>query len=158
MSKLVAPHGGKGLVCCKLEGAELEAEWFFIDRWTAYGTVAYTEGSNETDDEYLPFIPPLNGRLGIAFNSGDFGPWFDLNLEWASKQDKVAPGETETPGWTTVNARAGYRFLSGRIGHDLLLGLDNLFDEQYANHLSTSRNIELTEPGLNFYAAWKIVF
>ncbi len=26
MSKLVAPHGGKGLVCCKLEGSELEAE------------------------------------------------------------------------------------------------------------------------------------
>ena len=26
MSRLVAPHGGKGLVCCKLEGAELEAE------------------------------------------------------------------------------------------------------------------------------------
>jgi len=26
MSKLVAPHGGKGLVCCLLEGAELEAE------------------------------------------------------------------------------------------------------------------------------------
>ena len=26
MSKLVAPHGGKGLVCCKLEGAQKEAE------------------------------------------------------------------------------------------------------------------------------------
>ncbi len=26
MSKLVPPHGGKGLVCCKLEGSELEAE------------------------------------------------------------------------------------------------------------------------------------
>ncbi len=26
MSKLVAPHGGQGLVCCKLEGAEKEAE------------------------------------------------------------------------------------------------------------------------------------
>ncbi len=26
MSKLVAPHGGKGLVCCKLEGAALNAE------------------------------------------------------------------------------------------------------------------------------------
>lgn len=26
MSQLVAPHGGKGLVCCKLEGSELEAE------------------------------------------------------------------------------------------------------------------------------------
>jgi sulfate adenylyltransferase len=26
MSKLVAPHGGKGLVICKLEGADLEAE------------------------------------------------------------------------------------------------------------------------------------
>jgi len=26
MSKLVAPHGGKGLVCCLLHGNELEAE------------------------------------------------------------------------------------------------------------------------------------
>lgn len=26
MSRLVPPHGGKGLVCCLLEGAELEAE------------------------------------------------------------------------------------------------------------------------------------
>lgn len=26
MSKLVPPHGGKGLVCCLLEGAEREAE------------------------------------------------------------------------------------------------------------------------------------
>jgi len=26
MSKLVAPHGGKGLVCCKLHGNELAAE------------------------------------------------------------------------------------------------------------------------------------
>lgn len=26
MSQLVAPHGGKGLVCCKLEGSELDAE------------------------------------------------------------------------------------------------------------------------------------
>ncbi len=26
MSNLVAPHGGKGLVCCLLEGSELEAE------------------------------------------------------------------------------------------------------------------------------------
>ena len=26
MSKLIPPHGGKGLTCCLLEGAELEAE------------------------------------------------------------------------------------------------------------------------------------
>ena len=26
MSKLVPPHGGKGLVCCLLEGAALEEE------------------------------------------------------------------------------------------------------------------------------------
>ena len=26
MSKLVAPHGGKGLVCCKLHGSDLVAE------------------------------------------------------------------------------------------------------------------------------------
>ena len=26
MSKLVPPHGGKGLVCCLLHGSDLEAE------------------------------------------------------------------------------------------------------------------------------------
>ena len=26
MAKLIPPHGGKGLTCCLLEGAELEAE------------------------------------------------------------------------------------------------------------------------------------
>jgi len=26
MANLIAPHGGKGLTCCLLEGAELEAE------------------------------------------------------------------------------------------------------------------------------------
>jgi len=26
MSNLIPPHGGKGLTCCLLEGAELEAE------------------------------------------------------------------------------------------------------------------------------------
>ena len=26
MSNLISPHGGKGLTCCLLEGAELEAE------------------------------------------------------------------------------------------------------------------------------------
>ena len=26
MSKLIPPHGGKGLTCCLLEGAELDAE------------------------------------------------------------------------------------------------------------------------------------
>jgi hemoglobin/transferrin/lactoferrin receptor protein len=139
-------------------GAELGVEWDFKDRWTAYATASYSEGKNKTDKAYLPFIPPLNGSLGIAFDSGDSGPWFDLNLDWANRQDKVAPGETETPGWVTVNARAGYRFRAGRVGQELMLGVDNLFDEQYTNHLSTSRNVLLAEPGFNAYAAWKMVF
>jgi hemoglobin/transferrin/lactoferrin receptor protein len=139
-------------------GAELEAQWYFVDQWVVYATAAWTEGKNRTDDEDLPFIPPLNGMFGIAFDSVDSGPWFDLNLEWAARQDEVAPGETETPGWAVVNAKAGFRFKAGPARHDLMLGVDNLFDKRYANHLSTSRNMELTEPGINLYAAWQMEF
>ncbi len=139
-------------------GGELEAEWRPDEIWSLYATAAYTRGRNKTDDRDLAFIPPWNGVFGVAYNSAGAGFWGDLNLEWADNQDEIAPGETPTPGWEAVNANAGYRFGLGKTMHDIVLGIDNLLDKQYANHLSTSRGVVLAEPGLNAYAAWKMEF
>ncbi len=139
-------------------GGELEAQWYLSELWTLYANIAWTQGKNKTDNEDLAFIPPLNGLAGIGYNPGNLGFWGDLNLEWADSQNDVASGETPTSGWATLNAKAGYRFLVRQTHHDLILGIDNLFDRQYANHLSTSRGVELTEPGVNLYLAWKMEF
>ena len=58
-------------------GVELEGEWRFAPEWTAYGTLAFVEGRNKTDDEYLRFTPPLNGLLGIRYDRESVSgpPW-----------------------------------------------------------------------------------
>ena len=141
----------------RLLGGELEAE-YHMDNWRGFFTLAYTRGTDETNDTDLAFVPPLNGMAGIAHNDKGPGLWGEVNLKWAAKQDKIAAGETQTPGWATVNARAGYRFTIVQTRHEFMIGLDNIFDVDYANHLSTSRGIELSEPGFNALAAWKMEF
>ncbi|PIE69598.1 MAG: hypothetical protein CSA21_01415 [Deltaproteobacteria bacterium] len=142
----------------RIYGAELSGQWQFTPEFLLYASLAFTRGTNETNDQDLPFIPPMNGLAGISYHAGETGFYGDLNLDWACEQDKVAPQESTTDGWTTVNAKIGYKLVTGAATHDFVLGVDNLFDEQYRNHLSTSRGMDLTEPGINVYCAWKMEF
>ena len=64
MSKLVAPHGGKGLVCCLLEGSELEAE-----KAKAAGLKKIQISPRAKGDLIMMGIggfSPLNGFMGQA--------------------------------------------------------------------------------------------
>ena len=64
MSKLVAPHGGKGLTCCLLEGAELEAE-----KKKAQGLKTITISPREEGDLIMMGIggfSPLTGFMTKA--------------------------------------------------------------------------------------------
>ncbi len=142
----------------RIYGAELSGQWHFTPQFLLYGNLAFTRGSNETKNQDLSFIPPVNGLLGISYHAGETGFYGDVNLDWACKQNKVAPKEQATDGWGTINAKVGYKMVLGTARHDIVLGVDNLFDKQYQNHLSTSRGLDLTEPGINLYCAWKMEF
>ncbi len=142
----------------RLYGAELSGQWQFAPAFLLYASLAYTRGNNESNDQDLPFIPPVNGLVGLSYHPGETGFYGDINVDWAGKQNKVAPKEPETDGWATINAKIGYKLVTGSTTHDIVLGVTNLLDEQYSNHLSTSRGLELAEPGINVYAAWKMEF
>ncbi len=142
----------------RIYGAELSAQCQFASRFLLYGNLAVTKGTNETNNQDLAFIPPVNGLAGISYHAGDTGLYGDLHLDWACKQDKVAPKEQTTDGWATINAKVGYKMVLGATRHDVVLGVDNLLDKQYRNHLSTSRGVDLAEPGINLYGAWKMEF
>lgn len=140
-----------------LYGAELDASWRAAPFLTLFGNVAVTRGENETDDEPLAFIPPVSGVVGTTLAPCDY---FDAeaNLTWAAKQTKVATGETETPGWATVNLRCNFRVDGFGTKHILTAGVDNLLDKTYRNHLSTSRGTDLNESGLRIYTRWAMEF
>ena len=64
MSKLVPPHGGKGLVCCLLHGSELEAE---IEKAASLKKISIS--GRENGDLIMMGIggfSPLNGFMNRA--------------------------------------------------------------------------------------------
>ena len=109
---------------------------------TVGGDVAYTHGRYEDEDEgWVPMsrIPPLFGTARLRFAP----PWqdlfFDVYVQVAGGQDRLSPlDETDariptdgTPGWATLNLRAGFR------PHRKLaisIGATNLTDAQYKYH------------------------
>lgn len=88
-----------------------------------------------------PLIPPM--RL-IGTLSGRSGPLDgSIGLEHALRQSRTAPGETETPAYTLVNAALEWHVLDG--AHQLTLGLaaDNIFDVVARRHSSLLKDYAL---------------
>ena len=141
----------------RIMGAEAEAEWFFHPRWSLYGNLAYTCGKNTSEDEYLSSIPPLSGLLGCRYDADDKF-WASVETQWAAAQHDVPDNTESSDVWAIVNLRAGYRFPLAQTRHDLMIGINNLFDRDYRNYLSTSRGIELKEPGFALLVNWRMAF
>jgi hemoglobin/transferrin/lactoferrin receptor protein len=139
----------------QIYGGELEAEYFITPCLSVQAYVAYTHGENTEIDEPLPFIAPLNGLFGIRYDT-TMGFWTRLEFEWAADQDRTPQGVLESDGWDRINFRMGSRFILWGKSQELMCGIDNLFDEEIFNHLSTSRGMELMEPGINYLCVWKI--
>jgi hemoglobin/transferrin/lactoferrin receptor protein len=160
VEKTVSPgrHEMQNVDEAEIYGAEAAVEWRFLPRWAAYGNLAYTHGKNKTENTDLESIPPFSGLAGVRYLP-DLGLNGNVEVQWADRQSRVAPGENETPGWATLNARAGYRFQWAGIFQELSLSADNLLDKAYRNHLATGRKpAELNSPGLNLAVTWKMEF
>ncbi len=106
-------------------------------------------------NNYLPFMPPLRFMTGIEY---DFGPgWVGGNIVSASNQNRVAPDEDVTEGYTLIGITAGYRLTTmGR--HVLIFRADNLLDELYRDHLSRVEERNFPMPGRNITLAYRLFF
>ena len=156
-----SPGGGirkmENIDDAEIYGAEAELRWKFTTDWSLYGNLAYARGWDIVADDDLAYIPPLNGLTGVRYDPIT-GFWSSLEVEWAAAQTCVPAGVEPTGGWARVNAVAGYRLDKGSACHDIVFRVDNLFDSDYRNHLSTSRGIELKEPGINISIQWMMEF
>jgi iron complex outermembrane receptor protein len=81
-----------------------------------------------------PRIPPLRLLGGIEARGGRvFG---QAEVEWSAKQDRVTDFETETNGFTTVNASIGVYPIADNRNFSLILSGNNLFDVVARRHAS----------------------
>jgi iron complex outermembrane receptor protein len=81
-----------------------------------------------------PRIPPLRLVGGLEANGNVFGG--RLEVEHATKQDRAAAYESETPGWTMVNLSASWSPLGHRSKTAIVVSVNNIFDVDARRHSS----------------------
>jgi iron complex outermembrane recepter protein len=95
--------------------------------------------AEDSTGEPLPRITPF--RYGVSLNyesdhwTGSIGGWR------VDAQNRVAPFETTTPGYTFLNASIGYKFQWGRTYNYLYLVGTNLLNEEARDNLSFLKEV-----------------
>ena len=168
----------------RFSGGEVDAEWTFIDNgsgaWTvrAFGDVVRGRlaghGTREIDihvphgdhghdyqaqlslDGNLPRIAPA--RLGgeLRWTSDHWRA--SLGATRHARQDDVAEGEHETPGYTLVHANLAWHMdTAGGSAVELFLNGSNLLDEEARVHTSFLKDIAPL-PGRGISAGVRVLF
>ncbi|MHC1738807.1 MAG: TonB-dependent receptor [Ignavibacteriaceae bacterium] len=142
----------------QIYGFDIQAEYNFFDDMVFYTTASYVRGEDKTGNTNLPLIAPLNGRIGLRYKNLSFG-YIDIDAHLFAKQDKIAKGEKETPGYGTLNLYLSsvpvyLHYANLRI----FAGIENILDKEYRNHLSTNRGTIVIEPGRNIFFKINLTF
>ncbi len=150
-------------VDARIFGGELGASYRLTSTWTAGATLAYAWARNRTDGRALPQIPPLETRLSATYDDGTWSAGALWRLAAAQKRYALNEGNVvgkdfgPGAGFGVVSLNGGYAF-DKKV--KLTLGVDNLFDKAYAEHLNLagdagfgySGTTAVNEPGRTVWA------
>lgn len=154
-------------VNAELYGGEMAATIHWADRWSLPVSLAYVQGRNTSDDRDFPEIPPLSGDAALRYAALEaaYPWWLQAGAHFEARQSKVDRlfPENETPSFIVAHLRGGISIK----GVQLELGIENLFDEDYNEHLtreaalstgSLAAGDEIPAPGRSVYVQATIPF
>jgi iron complex outermembrane recepter protein len=130
--------------------------WLHIE-----GTYSSVIGKQENGN-YLPFIPAQKFRYEIRAEREKIGflkkPSIKLSALTALKQANPSPFETATNGYTLVNFSINTDFHLSRQILNFGISVNNIFDTQYFDHLSTLKPLNYYNQGRNISVSLKVPF
>lgn len=150
-------------VDARIAGAEAGVEWRPSQGWKLGSTLAYAWGENRDQNRPLPQIPPLEARLNASYERSNWSA--GALLRAATRQNRVAPNQGNvvardlgpSAGFATLSLNGAYRISDGLRAS---IGVDNLFDRAYAEHLNLAGSadfgfpadpVRINEPGRSFW-------
>lgn len=149
-----------------LTGVEIGGDWRFAPGWSVAADVAYVHAENLDDNRAIAQIPPLNGKLAVAYTAESWG--LGGRMRWAATQNRVDSSKTtgsgldagKTSGYAVFDLYGSYKPLAGV---ELQAGVSNLFDHTYAEHLNRPNAFDpsvtqVYEPGRSLYMRAKVAF
>lgn len=139
----------------RIYGTEILAEWQFLNGFMLNGTASYVLGDLTADNEPLPFIPPLTGKIDLQYAYRVFT--IGSSIRFASDQDRLGEFEEPTDGYQVYDAFVQAHFSHGSHMHTFSLTLENITNETYRMHLSRVKSI-MPEPGRNVKLLYRMYF
>ena len=151
-------------VDAELYGLDLGYEFEINDSWLFRGNLGYVRGKRTDVNDNLYRIAPLSSFLELVWHRDAY--FITIESVAASKQDKVSAYNDEKPtaGWGIANLRGG---ISLNKAFDLNLGVENIFNKAYQDHLGGYNRVagsdvplreRLYSKGRNYYirlnASW----
>lgn len=120
-------------------GGEVTADYALAGPWVLSAALSHVRGRNDSDDAYLPQLPPLEGRLGLTWDNrrwsaGLLGRFVAAQDRYDLDQGTIVGRDLgATPGFSVFSVNGGWR-----AGRAVLVtaGVDNLFDKAYAEFVS----------------------
>lgn len=109
----------------------------------------------QLDDGNAPRIPPVSLLGALTAETGPFQA--RAEVQYFGKQDDVAEFETETDGFTFVNASIAWQPLESADALTVLLQADNIFDVEGRRHTSFTKDF-LPLAGRNFKVSVRTSF
>ncbi|MDZ7685421.1 MAG: TonB-dependent receptor [Gammaproteobacteria bacterium] len=130
----------------ELYGFDIIARYQFADNWRLDATLNFVRGKRTDISDNLFRIAPLNGRLALTAELGDWS--FTTESVLVASQDKISRAivtneprsvSTDTPGYGIVNFYSHWRAADNL---SIRFGVENVFDKTYANHLSGFNRVD----------------
>ena len=147
----------------QIMGAETGVALDITDNWQAETSLAWAWGRNRSDGEALPQMPPLDARVNLTYARDNWS----AGALWrvVAAQSRTADGKGnvtsrdfgDSSGFGVLSINAAYRFSAEITGS---VGVDNLLDKAYAEHLNLAGNgsfgfpadTRINEPGRTLWA------
>ncbi len=130
----------------------------FLHFLTTFSSVV---GKQENGD-FLPFIPAHKWNVELKIEKENFlffkNSFVALNTNTAFNQNNAAPDETTTNGYTILDFSIGGKIKAKNQSVSMVIGINNLLDTKYIDHLSTLKEVNLFNPGRNIFLSLKIPF
>ncbi|RUO40444.1 TonB-dependent copper receptor [Aliidiomarina taiwanensis] len=135
----------------QIQGIEIDTKWQIRDVLQFTASLNYTRGKNKTDGLPLAQQAPLEMKFGASYQLSHWQ--LGAQVRAAQAQSRIAPQQgtivgldnTETSGYAVVALNASWH-VNAQL--QLHLGIDNVFDKQYAEHLSRNASTIAGYPSL----------
>ncbi|NQX31782.1 TonB-dependent receptor [Pedobacter boryungensis] len=136
----------------ELLGGEASVDFHLIKSLHFENTFAYVKGTNKANNTALPFIPAASLNNELRFEptiKGLKDSFIKVGLTNVFKQDRFDSFETETDGYTLLDAGIGtsLKVKNGKI--NLWITGQNLGNKLYYNHLSRYKPAGIYNSGRN---------